>query len=379
MLRRIVTVLVLVGSALLMESALPLAPFRAAGPGQAGPPAVRDLQLLTENEGWLLAGRDLYWTHTGGRRWATITPTYAGHWATQAAFFLDTQRGWAVLTEDDGTGQAHYALARTSDTGETWQVTPLTLFTPGDPRANPGAVYLSFIDGEKGWLVVKRATSSNFSTGTLFRTLDGGNTWAELALPIGEPVYFVTAELGWTAGGAAGDELYRTDDGGATWTRSGPGPLTGGSARRQLLRPIFTSDREGTLPVIVTEADETRVELYATGDAGQTWHLSARTSAGRGLGPAPRIPMAVFDEERWLVVSPETGRATRGPRWAPGASAGPSALPQGIVQLSMLNPQVGWARQAAGDLAAGAAGLEVHTDLGGAPGRVQRLFLAHEQ
>jgi photosystem II stability/assembly factor-like uncharacterized protein len=130
---------------------------------------------------------------------------------------VDTQSGWLALTGLEASGSIAYRLARTSDGGATWQVIPLSLFAPGDPDALAEAIYLHFVDAQTGWLVVKRATSSNFSLDVLFKTMDGGQTWTELALPIGEPVYFVTPDLGWVAGGPAGDQLYRTRDGGQSW------------------------------------------------------------------------------------------------------------------------------------------------------------------
>jgi photosystem II stability/assembly factor-like uncharacterized protein len=178
---------------------------------------VQGFHLVSPEEGWLLIDQHLYWTKNGGQSWDNITPSNLDQSIIRAVSFVDAQHGWLVLANSDEPGFITYAVAQTSDNGSTWQITPLSLFKSRDVNSLAATVYLHLLDTQTGWLVIKRVTSSNFSMGTLFKTTDGGNTWTQLSIPIGELVYFVTREIGWTAGGAAGDELYRTQDGGHTW------------------------------------------------------------------------------------------------------------------------------------------------------------------
>jgi hypothetical protein len=188
-----------------------------AAPAEDAPAAtIEGLAALSADSGWLLLDQRLYRTQTGGRDWEDITPE-AGAFSIQALTRLDEQRGWLALAGADAEGEPDFALSRTSDGGATWHALPLDLFQRGEADALAEKVFLYFVDSQTGWLVIKRATSANFSLGTLFKTSDGGVTWTRLTVPIGEPVYFTSREEGWVSGGVTGDEHYRTLDGGATW------------------------------------------------------------------------------------------------------------------------------------------------------------------
>ncbi len=78
-------------------------------------------------------------------------------------------------------------------------------------------IYIEALDRSSAYLVYKLVSSSNFSIGRMFFTQDGGRSWQERSIPIGEEVHFLNPNDGWTAGGATGKEFYQTNDGGMTW------------------------------------------------------------------------------------------------------------------------------------------------------------------
>ncbi len=314
-------------------------PFRASG---SSPDAVNvaeesegvDVQgfhLVSADEGWLLLNQQLYWTASGGQTWKVITPSNLGSSGLRAAFFLDTRRGWLVSTNlsgDPSTGSGQvFTLSRTLDAGATWQTRPLALFEASE-SALAAAVYLHWIDAQTGWLVVRRATSSSFSIGALFKTTDGGDSWTRLTLPIGEPVYFATDEMGWTAGGAAGNQLYRTRDGGRTWVQQSVG-----AQHAVPLPPKFENPRDGVLPVVVTSGNESRLELYRTRDGGESWTPASRLPLGREIAPGTRPPIAILDADQSIIILPR------------------DELTEGIRELDMATPRVGWAKYASGNCA----------------------------
>jgi photosystem II stability/assembly factor-like uncharacterized protein len=313
-----------------------------------------DLQfdLLSPDESWLRLGQRLYWTSDGGQNWDEITPTGLGTQRLGAAFFLDAQRGWLALTSADSAGSVAYALARTDDGGRTWRTNPLSLFKPGDPNAAAGALYLHFIDAQTGWLAIRRATSSNFSVGALFGTSDGGETWTPLTLPIGGPVAFVTDQLGWVAGGAAGDELYRTADGGRSWQRQKIAPDRPHQPPQYQL-PAFENAQAGVLPVVVADENGPRVEFYRTNDGGQTWQLGSGIPLNGGIAPGTRLPLTVFDSQHWTMIAPSSSRVITSERGKINALVSESDFADGIAELDLAAPDTGWARYVSGQCARG--------------------------
>ena len=315
---------------------------------------LQGFDMISADEGWIWMNRHIYWTKTGGRDWINISPLNLGQAIIRAVSFLDTQYGWLMLTDVDETGNIAYSTAKTSDGGKTWQIRPLSLFESGDINALAEAVYVHFIDSQVGWVVIKRATSSNFSVGTLFKTTDGGNTWTQLSIPIGEPVYFVTSEIGWIAGGAAGDEFYRTQDGGMTWhSQTIVRPTTGNISQRHLYQlPTFENINDGVLPVMITDGDTTQVEFYVTNDSGESWNLATRVPVDREIAPGSPLPLTVFDTRRWLIVAPNSNQLLKtSNRTDTTMVMSQDRMTAGITKLDMVTPGVGWAEYNSGNCA----------------------------
>jgi len=314
---------------------------------------LEDFHLLSSDEGWILINQQIYWTKTGGSCWKNISPPGMKQSKIRAVFFLDTQHGWIILTNTDKDENVTYAIARTFDSGNTWLIKTLSLFELGDVNSFAEAVYLYFIDADIGWLVIKQATSSNFCVGTLFKTTDGGNTWTQLSIPIGEPVYFVTSELGWTAGGAAGDKFYRTVDGGKNWhPQKIVRPLLNNKIQRELYQiPKFVNAREGVLPVVTNDGKTTEVEFYVTVDSGQSWSLKTHFPVEREIS-SRAIPLTVFDTKRWMMVVPNSNRLMRKSNGSEVmAEISQDPMTAGITELNMVTPNEGWAKYASGSCA----------------------------
>jgi len=202
-----------------LTALLMLIPLTAAAEPPLGPSAaaVRDFGLVSETEGWALIGPRLYWAESDGRSWRDISPLNPSESTILAVTFPNAREGWVLAKDSEDPGTGRYILAHTLDAGMSWESNPLQIDTSGAEPPPEAAFYLHFVNGETGWLAIKHVSGSNFSVGSLYKTTDGGSTWAQLSIPIGEPVYFITDDIGWTAGGAAGSELYRTTDGGETW------------------------------------------------------------------------------------------------------------------------------------------------------------------
>jgi hypothetical protein len=170
-------------------------------------------QQVAPGQGWILFDGKLYWTNNDGAAWTDITPPKAD---IEAVTFLDASRGssqlLAIVSAVDG-----YALTVTSDSGAIWQTRVLNLPALARVNAPIAKVFMGWRTDLHGWLVFKLATGSNFSRGVLFVTDDGGVTWAERTVPLGEPVTFADENNGWVTGGSAGNQTFGTHDGGISW------------------------------------------------------------------------------------------------------------------------------------------------------------------
>ncbi len=146
--------------------------------------------------------------------------------------FATAQEGWAlasvqILTESE----PHYALLRTVDGGHTWTVarrgppapapnpmeTPVTVVAAGEPSAQ-SAVLAAVASSGSGRSVAISSTSN------------GGDTWRTTT--VASPFVVGAMSFGWTTSTAgwmlltgypgltgASTALYRTADGGHTWAR----------------------------------------------------------------------------------------------------------------------------------------------------------------
>jgi photosystem II stability/assembly factor-like uncharacterized protein len=217
-------------------------------------------------------------------------------------------------------------LWHTTDGGQTWHATPFQVSKPEEISVG-GAIFLDFIDSQRGWVVISLPSSSNFSLGRLFRTSDGGATWTELTIPLGQPVRFITPNVGWVAGGPGGNELYVTRDGGATWEPQEVVPQ--GSTVGYLMYdlPVFDNSQEGLMPVTINDLTQTKVEFYVTHDGGQSWVLTRTVSISREATPNTRIPVAIIDSGHWFIAD---------------QSSIPN-LPPNVIALDFATPEVGWA------------------------------------
>jgi hypothetical protein len=167
-----------------------------------------DMGMLSSQVGWALSAGSLWGTEDGGATWKAITPLELAGGRLAAAYFSDAATGWAV---GYAPGDTSLRLAQTSDGGASWNTELLDVPADGAASAQIRA------SGGQLYLALELASSSSFSLGRLFTSPDGGATWVERSLPAGGRVEFEDALNGWMVGGAAGDELWRTQDGGETW------------------------------------------------------------------------------------------------------------------------------------------------------------------
>jgi photosystem II stability/assembly factor-like uncharacterized protein len=246
---------------------------------------------------------------------------YKENLSLNGVFFVTPEEGW--VSGDAAT------ILHTTDGGQTW-----TAQLGGDPRSpEKGITMLRFLDQKHGWAVqgakllgtsdgenweqvgivpgpyssmadyqfvspkegLALEGTSGSSTYLIYRTKDGGRTWKDVAackvkVEIDGQTQeagcgfirleFISPSVGYAVGGRAQcpdcggpPVIGKTEDGGLSW-RIFLGP---GDAKTSTLDGgFFVDDRNGFVRV-----NQDR-KLYATSDAGETWH-ALLASPGRDI------------------------------------------------------------------------------------------------
>jgi photosystem II stability/assembly factor-like uncharacterized protein len=320
----------------------------------AATPAIVAYQLVAPGMGWVLQAGRLLWTDDSGATWSDRTPeNLYTRWL--GVHFQNRQAGWALVMDSERDGINGWHVLKTDNGGSLWQATGL----PVDPGlAELGeAAFFDFIDANQGWLAIRLRSGSSFSLGLLFATQDGGQTWQQVSIPLGEAVSFVDSLTGWTAGGVTGEELYVTRDGGQTWQAANFIKADAGAVFYSL--PEFRSSQTGLLTVTVAEPGKPRVEVYRTQDGGQNWQIAGVVPLDPEMPPTRMVPAAYAGDQALLAVD-----EARGQLFIAGQSnllftpEGVAGLPEGVVELEFANAQVGWARVALSACSGSKAGAE---------------------
>jgi photosystem II stability/assembly factor-like uncharacterized protein len=182
--------------------------------------------------------------------------------------FQDKNYGWGIAVNNNG------AVLRTVDGGSTWlNATPPGIGAIGlSPK-------LSVLNSNTAWVLVP---GTDFFSGTLYHTGDGGITWSSNIVPFGGAfLQFLDASHGRALvdrGAGAGSEavkLFQTSDGGMTWTsvfHDDPGqPGSSDSLPLGGIKNSMTFIDEQTGWVTGFIPADGDVYLYVTHDGGVSW------------------------------------------------------------------------------------------------------------
>jgi photosystem II stability/assembly factor-like uncharacterized protein len=342
------------------------APVACPAPTPNAPILIDNLNMKSPTVGWAqessAAGTILH-TTAGVQEWTVASPPLSADQQVVAASFLDGQTAQAITgtllsCPDLGPPSADLVAWGTDDGGVTWaqegsfQVQQLV----------GGA--LDFVNPQDGWFSDPEGGWAGGSAMALYRTVDGGATWQEVAssfpdgtasptsvgsIPlvyVGEAV-FVSPSTGWIAGNGAGNGalLYVSHDGGDTWDPQ-PLPAAAGLLQPSTMGPEFWSSQGGWLLVA---APGGQVSLaFLTADGGQSWAPIDLP----GAGEIPEIADFVDADDGWLLTCPRAscGEDTSETLWATrdgGASWAAVSADAEITSLDFVSADEGWATAAA--------------------------------
>jgi hypothetical protein len=241
-------------------------------------PTTAELSAPSKDVVWALVASTLLFRSTDrGATWEQRTlPPRAGGGNPPVLSFVDADNGWYFVggvpeTQCNGAGAEVW---RTTDGAATWQLVAQVQWTQ-PPHTDSGIAYaqckdgLSFIDPTHGFL---GGWDPNHRP-TVYRTSDGGKTWSASTLP--DPPGFVSQAGGSTLrlrlvkgfGGTllaladanrAPAYVFRSTDGGATWAY------------------LATANGGSTYPAFVTATRWLVIYNDGSGqettDAGKSWH-----------------------------------------------------------------------------------------------------------
>lgn len=162
------------------------------------PPGATQVQFTSPDIGWIMVGSAIsgsmqvvYRTINGGASWSSVLTNNADTMLSSISF-VDDSVGWVSTVE--------YTILRTTDAGISWQGFP----TPEFFRK------VFFKNLMNGW-----AASSS---GEIYSSNDGGQTWIPQLSGVGGPLYdilFVDSSLGWAIG--VDGTIIHTTNGGTTY------------------------------------------------------------------------------------------------------------------------------------------------------------------
>lgn len=313
----------------------PAAPAQPAGPatGPTDQKRVTDARLVAGELGWATTPTGLFVTTDAGSRWRRWTLPVPPETVLAVALLSPTQA--LVASNTDTTVQ----VSSTGDAGATWKRSDLGAVTGG-----PAAAEFGYEGGRVAGLLVKRASSTNFSLADWYATGDGA-TWARHDAPAAGHVSYSGDGTLWLAGGPAQDQLFNSSDDGATWAEVAL-PANVPAGMRALEAPTSRPDGLTVLPVTLGGDRTSQVVFLTTRDKGKSWKEAARAQVAASVGAGTPIPSGPAAAGNTLVVvAPDGSEVVRVPLTGGQARRiKPRGLRKGVVGVRLTSEKVGWAK-----------------------------------
>jgi photosystem II stability/assembly factor-like uncharacterized protein len=266
--------------------------------------AITYIHMISVDIGWAIGGQDqasdhVFWTDDGALTWHDVTPPEPAPAPDQPVaalgFFKTTSSAWVVYGPADyGMFPPVVYVWYTHDSGETWQYGTVDTSVSSEAFS---PWYLTFADDQHGWLMVFVGAGMMHNYVVIFATSDGGATWIDILDPYTDmsgiqsfpktDMVFMDAQTGWLTRDGVGVDftphVFRTTDGGVTWARIDlPAPSampnlfteyayycgTYSANRFSLDSAIFA------LKCVNSENPDTQLNFqYTTTDGGRTWQI----------------------------------------------------------------------------------------------------------
>jgi len=306
-------------------------------------PSIISIYMMDEVYGWAITERHIIRTNDGGVTWYNVTPP--GLNGAGYSVFVDFHDMYHAYIQvvDPNNYPFGGTLHRTSDGGITWDSAE-TPFSAGD---------LEFVDADNGWIMADIGIGAGSMAVSVLQTNDGGRTWnrtytndpnlegADDSLPLGGikvMLRVVDMQNAWIGGviySSGSAYLFRTEDGGRTW--AGVSLILPEEAQASELAVEqlgFLSPTRGYLALRMTSANLQTI-LYRTDDGGETWELLPTRLPGGGFLEILSAEEIVFYSGGRFYVTKDAGETFDVVE--PDTSFGET-----VTSMSFANSSTGW-------------------------------------
>ena len=270
---------------------IPARPLLEPHLDEGQPVGIDQIEMDSALDGWAIGSHPsadlapsihMLRTHDGGQTWIEVTPPEDNNLMTEVGGMVSAgSNAWVIYLGTD-------RVWRTTNGGATWIPAEA-----GYPEGQFSA--FEFTDDQHGWMLQEVESGFGSQLVSLFRTIDGGDTWLEIINPYESEdlqscrktgMAFSGTETGWVTYDCEGTYLEAfldiSTDGGETWTE-GQLPLPEGAAQStdqgwcSSSSPRLTGEASGSLIVTCVRNEGStlteRAHLYQTDDAGETWEI----------------------------------------------------------------------------------------------------------
>ncbi|MBN1304918.1 MAG: DUF1906 domain-containing protein, partial [Anaerolineales bacterium] len=321
------------------------------------PQALRQFDLLTASSGWVQINQRIFWTEDSGQSWQEITPVLSVEDHLLDVFFLDSNHGWVLFRSSESSGTQSYHLAGTSTHGQTWYTEEIPIQGNGISTVLSDTVQMVWTSPQNGWIAFKHFNGTNFNSGTLLTTSDGGRGWQQSPMPVTGKLLVRDTEQGIVIRGPTGSQVFRTMNSGATWEEIGPADLAY-QADIALFLPGHNSDRSTLYLVEVDPASF--IQLYLSNDFGTTWSLQDQlalklTSASLTSPGTNAEEFVATIPDSTLILAVVDGRLE--------IKENRDSLSASITEVDMAGPSSGWGKWVYGKCSKASASCSSETRL----------------
>ena len=305
-------------------------------------PEIISLKMVNTHDGWALTEQAVLRTNDGGLIWYEITPAGETNLGYGTGFsVLDEHTTW-ILAANPETPESAGMLYRTQDGGQNWD--EITVPFSGST--------IDFVDTNQGWIMLDLGAGAGSMGVSIYRTTDGGISWTQVytndpnfpaasdSLPLGGIKTNLVASDGqtaWVAGVVYAPGviyLYKSQDGGETWAlQELPIVPEIQNAEASTQGPILLSDSVLILPVQFF-GETMQTGIYISQDSGESWEFLTILP---GLGQVDFVSQS--DGFYWsgeeLYFSADGGQT-----WDPIVSN--TEIRDHLVSMDFVDAQTGW-------------------------------------